>query len=45
MGAIYPSLPFACEYRPVAGAYDCGGTWFEPQYGAGGVYYRVIPAP
>jgi len=45
VGAIYATLPGACEYRPIIGAYDCSGTWFQSAYGAGGVYYRVIPAP
>jgi hypothetical protein len=25
--------------------YLCGNTWFQPAYGANGVYYRVITAP
>ena len=22
-----------------------GGTWFQPSYGANGIYYRVVPTP
>jgi hypothetical protein len=22
-----------------------GNTWFQPSYGANGVYYRVVPTP
>jgi hypothetical protein len=29
MGAIYPSLPAGCIYRPMLGAYGCGGTFFR----------------
>jgi hypothetical protein len=25
--------------------YLCGNTWFQPNYGANGVYYKVVPAP
>ena len=25
--------------------YLCGNTWFQPSYGANGLYYRVVPAP
>ncbi len=25
--------------------YLAGNTWFQPAYGANGVYYRVVPAP
>ena len=25
--------------------YQCGSTWFSPNFGANGVYYRVVPAP
>ena len=45
IGAIYPVLPGGCMYRPLISAYDCAGTWFQSAYGAGGIYYRVIPAP
>jgi hypothetical protein len=47
MGAIYATLPAGCVTATVAGAtYDqCGSTWFQPSYGANGVYYRVVPTP
>jgi hypothetical protein len=47
MGAIYAVLPAGC-IRPGAGGgtyYLCGNTWFQPSYGANGVYYRVVPTP
>jgi len=25
--------------------YLVGNTWFQPAYGANGVYYRVVPTP
>jgi hypothetical protein len=25
--------------------YLCGNTWFQPMYGANGIYYRVVPTP
>ena len=45
MGAIYPSLPAGCMYRPLVSTYECGGVWLSAAYGANGVYYRVVPAP
>jgi hypothetical protein len=47
MGAIYAVLPAGCISPSVHGAtyYLCGNTWFQPAYGANGVYYRVVPAP
>ena len=47
MGAIYAVLPAGCITPTVQGGtyYLCGNTWFQPAYGANGVYYRVIPAP
>ena len=47
MGAIYPSIPPGCAVPNVHGTtyYLCGNTWFQPQCGANGVYYRVVPAP
>jgi hypothetical protein len=47
MGAVYAVLPGGC-IRPAAtggSLYLCGNTWFQPAYGANGVYYRVVPAP
>ena len=48
MNMNYAVLPSGCVTPTVGGAtyYLCGGnTWFQPIYGANGVYYRVVPAP
>ena len=47
MGAIYATLPPGCATPTVQGVtyYLCGNTWFQPSYGANGVYYRVVPTP
>ena len=47
MGATYAKLPAGCITPDVHGKtyYLCGNTWFQPSYGANGVYYRVVPAP
>jgi hypothetical protein len=47
MGAIYPTLPAGCMLHAAQGKtyYLCGNTWFQPSYGANGVYYRVVPTP
>jgi hypothetical protein len=47
MGAVYATLPAGCISPKVSGGtyYLCGNTWFQPAYGANGVYYRVVPAP
>ena len=47
MGGIYPQLPAGCISPNVQGNtyYLCGNTWFQPQYGANGVYYKVVPTP
>ncbi len=47
MGAIYPAPPAGCATPNVGGTtyYLCGKTWFQPAYGANGVYYRVVPTP
>ena len=41
------TLPAGCAPENVGGAtyYICGNTWFSPNYGANGVYYRVVPTP
>jgi hypothetical protein len=46
-GALYPKLPAGCINPSVHGVayYLCGNTWFQPNYGANGVYYKVVPAP
>jgi len=47
MGAIYATLPAGCVVSTVYGTtyYQCSNTWFQPSYGANGVYYRVVPTP
>jgi hypothetical protein len=47
MGAIYATLPAGCTNPSINGVYYylCGNTWFQPSYGANGVYYRVVPTP
>ncbi len=47
MGAIYPTIPPGCVTPKIQGTtyYLCGNTWFQPSYGANGVYYRVVPTP
>jgi hypothetical protein len=47
MGAIYATVPAGCATPNVGGTtyYLCGNTWFQPSYGANGVYYRVVPSP
>ena len=47
MGAIYATVPAGCAQPSVGGItyYLCGNTWFQPSYGANGVYYRVVPGP
>jgi len=47
MNAIYATLPAGATPATVGGAtyYVSGSTWFQPSFGANGVYYRVVPAP
>ena len=47
MGAIYGTVPAGCATPSVQGTtyYLCGNTWFQPSYGANGVFYTVVPAP
>ena len=47
MNAIYPVLPAGCTSPNVGGTtyFLCGNTWFQPSYGANGIYYRVVPTP
>jgi hypothetical protein len=47
VGALYPTLPSGCATKNVNGTsyYQCGSNWFQPSYGANGVYYRYVPAP
>jgi hypothetical protein len=45
--AIYPTLPPGSMAINKNGNtyYLNGNTWFQPAYGANGVYYRVVPTP
>jgi len=48
MGAVYATLPAGCITPNVQGGktyYLCGNTWFEPQSGANGMLYKVVPTP
>ena len=47
MGGIYAVLPARCAMPNVQGQSYClcGNTWFQPSYGANGVYYRVVRTP
>ena len=47
MGAMYATLPNGCTLSTAASTsyYHCGTTWFQPSYGANGIYYRVVPTP
>ena len=47
MGQIVSILPAGCITPNVGSGtyYLCGNNWFSPSYGAGGVYYRVVPTP
>jgi hypothetical protein len=47
MGVNYAALPTGSMTINKAGStyYLSGNTWFQPAYGANGVYYTVVPAP
>jgi hypothetical protein len=47
MGVSYAALPGGCTTANVQGQayYICGNNWFQPSYGANGVFYRVVPTP
>jgi hypothetical protein len=47
MGMGYAALPAGSMSINKNGAtyYLNGNTWFQPAYGANGVYYTVVPAP
>ena len=47
MGGIYSAPPPGCATPSINGTtyYLCGNTWFQPNYGANGVFYRVVPTP
>jgi hypothetical protein len=43
----YATLPAGSAQVSHGGAtyYVSGSTWFQPAFGANGVYYHVVPAP
>jgi len=47
MGAVYSTLPAGCSPGTVNNKnyYVCGSAWLQPNFGANGVYYRVVPVP
>jgi hypothetical protein len=47
MGGVYAAVPAGSITIPKNGTtyYLNGNTWFQPAFGANGVYYRVVPAP
>ena len=47
MGMSYATLPAGSMAINKNGTtyYLNGNTWFQPAYGANGVYYHVVPAP
>ncbi len=47
MGGNYAALPAGTVAVQKYGTtyYLLGNTWFQPVYGANGVYYRVVPTP
>ena len=46
-GAVSPTLPPGAMAINKDGAtyYLSGNTWYQPSYGANGVFYKVVPAP
>jgi hypothetical protein len=46
-GVNYASLPAGSMTIDKNGGtyYLNGNTWFQPSYGANGVFYKVVPAP
>jgi hypothetical protein len=46
-GVNYGALPAGAKMITTNGNtyYVSGSTWFQPAYGATGVYYRVVPVP
>ena len=46
-GQNYSKIPSGCLTPSVQGqTYRlCGNTWFQPAYGANGLYHKVVPTP
>jgi uncharacterized protein DUF6515 len=47
VGTAVGALPPGCQQMNVNGQnyYQCAATWYRPYFGAGGVYYEVVPVP
>ena len=47
MGVNYAAVPAGAMAINKNGTtyYLSGNTWFQPAYGANGIYYQVVPAP
>lgn len=47
LGTSFTTLPTGAVYVDRGGVtyYQVGNAWFRPSFGAGGVYYSVVPAP
>jgi hypothetical protein len=39
-GTVITTLPSGCVSS--GGRYQCGSTWYQPYFGANGVYYQVV---
>jgi hypothetical protein len=39
-GGVITTLPSGCVSS--GGRYQCGSTWYQPYFGANGVYYQVV---
>jgi hypothetical protein len=44
IGSTYYSLPPGCA-SPYSGYYQCGSTWYQPQYSGTNVQYTVVNPP
>lgn len=44
IGSTIATLPPDCVVGP-NGYYGCGGAYYSPVYGPGGVVYQAVPAP
>jgi hypothetical protein len=47
MNAMFSTLPSNCNPATVNNVsyFTCGNSWLQPNSGANGFYYRVVPAP